>query len=51
MQSAANLSKAAQSFWAKSWLMGGGDIEGWLPLWQHLHDAAGIAGMSLNSAT
>ncbi|PZR51713.1 CRISPR-associated helicase/endonuclease Cas3 [Xylanimonas oleitrophica] len=38
------LSEQARTVWAKSWPMHGREIESWLPLWQHLHDAAGIAG-------
>ena len=38
------LSEQARMIWAKSHPMFGAELTHWLPLWQHLHDAAGIAG-------
>ena len=38
------LSDQARVIWAKSHPMFGAELTHWLPLWQHLHDAAGIAG-------
>jgi len=43
MTAALSLSAAATSVWAKSQRAPGGAVEGSLPLWQHLDDAAGIA--------
>ncbi|QAY64104.1 CRISPR-associated endonuclease Cas3'' [Xylanimonas allomyrinae] len=41
---AGHLSAPARAVWAKSWPMHGAELRFWSPLWQHLHDAAGIAG-------
>ncbi|MFI2105688.1 CRISPR-associated helicase Cas3' [Isoptericola sp. NPDC019693] len=38
------LTRVARCVWAKSWPQGSLEVEGWLPLWRHLQDAAAVAG-------
>ena len=44
---AGDLSDALAVLWAKSWPYRGAslEVEGWLPLWQHMDDAADVAGL------
>jgi len=45
--SAGDLDTALAVLWAKSWPYGGPaqEVEEWLPLWQHMDDAADVAGL------
>jgi len=55
MDDVVRLSRAARQVWAKGWYQrgvpddGGTGTRAWLPLWQHLHDAAGVAGQLWDS--